>query len=381
MISVNEPLITEREKELLVECIETGWISSEGPFVRHFEEMFAEFVGVRHGIAVTNGTAALELSIAALNLNPGDEVILPSFTIISCAMAVIRNGLRPVLVDAECETWNMDIQKVQELLEQRAKRGEQSGKIKAIMPVHIYGHPVDMDPLLELAHQHGLYVIEDAAEVHGAEYKGGKCGCLGHVAVFSFYANKIITTGEGGMVVTNDDDLAEKARSMRNLCFQPDQRFLHNKLGYNFRMTNMQAAVGVAQMERVGALVERKVLQGEAYRKILGGIAGITLQTVRDWAKPVYWVNGIVLDDDVPMDAVKLARRLGEKGVQTRPFFWPMHEQPVFHAMGLFKDETYPVSERLARRGLYLPSGIALMDEQIEEVCETVKKMLAEGMR
>lgn len=376
MIPVNEPLFTEREKELLVKCIETGWISSEGPFVRHFEEMFAEFVGVSHGIAVTNGTAALELSIAALDLNPDDEVILPSFTIISCAMAVIRNGLKPVLVDAENETWNMDVQKVQELLEQRAKGGEQSGKITAIMPVHIYGHPVDMDPLLQLADRYGLYIIEDAAEVHGAEYKGRRCGSMGKVAAFSFYANKIITTGEGGMVVTNNDDLAERARSLRNLCFQPEKRFEHHELGYNFRMTNLQAAVGVAQMERVDELVERKVWQGEEYRRRLRDIEGIKLQTVKDWARPVYWVNGLVLDDDVSMDAVQLARRLGEKGVQTRPFFWPMHEQPVFHAMGLFKDETYPVSERLARRGLYLPSGIALTEEQIDTVCASVAECL-----
>lgn len=376
MIPVNEPLFTEREKELLVKCIETGWISSEGSFVRRFEEMFAEFVGVKHGVAVANGTAALELGLAALELQPGDEVILPSFTIISCAMAVIRNGLGPVLVDAESETWNMDVQKIQELLEQRAKGGEQSGKITAIMPVHIYGHPVDMDPLLQLADRYGLYIIEDAAEVHGAEYKGRRCGSMGKVAAFSFYANKIITTGEGGMVVTNNDDLAERARSLRNLCFQPEKRFEHHELGYNFRMTNLQAAVGVAQMERVDELVERKVWQGEEYRRRLRDIEGIKLQTVKDWAKPVYWVNGLVLDDDVSMDAVQLARRLGEKGVQTRPFFWPMHEQPVFHAMGLFKDETYPVSERLARRGLYLPSGMVLTEEQIDTVCASVADCL-----
>ena len=376
MIPVNEPLFTEREKELLVECVETGWISSEGSFVRRFEEMFAEFVGVRHGVAVANGTVALELGLAALKLNPGDEVIIAAFTIISCAMAVIRNGLRPVLVDADPNTWCMDIQKVQELLEQRATSREQSGKIKAIMPVHIYGHPVDMDPLLELADQYNLVVIEDAAEVHGAEYKGRKCGSIGHLGAFSFYANKIVTTGEGGMIVTNDDRLAERARSLRNLCFQSAQRFLHEKLGYNFRMTNLQAAVGVAQMERVDELVERKVWQGEAYRKKMKRIDGVTLQAVEEWARPIYWVNGIVLDDNIPMDAVELAERLQQKGVQTRPFFWPMHEQPVFHKMGLFENETYPVSERLARRGLYLPSGMALTEEQIDTVCACLAQCL-----
>ena len=381
MIPVNAPLFSDREKELLVQCLETGWISSEGVFVRNFEEMFAEFVGVKHGIAVANGTVALELSLAALNLNPRDEVIMPAFTIISCAVAVIRNGLKPVLVDAESETWNMDVEKVQELLEQRAKSGEKSGKIKAIMPVHIYGHPVDMDPLLELADQHGLYVIEDAAEVHGAEYKGRKCGDFGHVAAFSFYANKIITTGEGGMVVTNSDDLAERARLLRNLCFQSAQRFVHNELGYNFRMTNLQAAIGVAQMERVDELVERKVWQGEEYRKRLKDIEEIKLQTVKDWARPVFWVNGIVLDSAVSMDAVHFANMLKEKGIQTRPFFWPMHEQPIFRERELFKNECYPVSERLARRGLYLPSGMALTEVQIAKVCEAVKATLSEANR
>lgn len=391
----------ERERELVIECVEAGWISSEGTFVSRFEQMFADFLGVRHGIAVANGTAALELSLAALKLNPGDEVILPAFTIISCVLAVIRNGLRPVLVDVDRETWCMDIQKVREILGQRAKTKEHHGKIRAIMPVHIYGHPLDMDPLLGLAYRHGLYVIEDAAEVHGAEYFSNweransrmkralseeeqndvspegqgswqKCGAMGDIAAFSFYANKIITTGEGGMVVTSDDGLAERARSLRNLCFQTHQRFLHEDLGYNFRMTSLQAAVGVAQMERIDELIRRKMWQGQAYRKRLGRVEGIKLQSVKDWARPSYWVNGVVLDDDVPMDGIQFARKLRDRGVQTRPFFWPMHEQPIFAKMRLFTDECYPVSEKLARRGLYLPSGMALTELQINTVCDRV---------
>ena len=360
MIPVNEPLFTEREKELLVECIETGWISSEGFWVRRFEEMFAEFVGVRHGIAVTSGTAALELALATLKFNPGDEIIMPTFTIISCATAVIRNGLKPVLVDAESETWNMEISQVADKI---------GARTRAIMPVHTYGHPTEMDPLLELADRHGLYIIEDGAEAHGAEYRGRKCGSMGHLAAFSFYANKIVTTGEGGMVVTDDDRLAKRALSLRNLCFHPGKRFEHHELGYNFRMTNLQAAVGVAQMERAAELVERKVRQGETYRQKLETIDGVTLQTVREWARPVYWVNAIVLNDDISMDAVQLAEGLEEEGIQTRPFFWPIHEQPVFHKMGLFENESYPVSERLARCGLYFPSGMALTNEQINTVC------------
>ena len=276
---------------------------------------------------------------------------------------MIRNGLKPVLVDAESATWNMDVDQV------RDKIGP---KTKAIMPVHIYGHPVDMEPLVGLAHEHGLYIIEDAAEVHGAEYKGRKCGSFGDLAAFSFYANKIVSTGEGGMVVTNDDGLAERIRSYRNLCFHPHKRFVHDDLGYNLRMTNMQAAIGVAQMERIDELVERKIWQGTEYRKKLNGIDGITLQAVKSWAKPVYWVNGIVINDDDHSDAVQFANHLQAKGIQTRPFFWPMHEQPVLRKMGLFKDESYPTAERLARRGLYLPSGMALTEEQIDTVCARV---------
>jgi perosamine synthetase len=234
-----------------------------------------------------------------------------------------------------------------------------------------------MDPLLKLADRHGLYVIEDGAEAHGAEHRGRKCGSMGHLAAFSFYANKIVTTGEGGMVVTDDDLLAERALSLRNLCFHPGKRFEHYELGYNFRMTNLQAAVGVAQMEHIHDYVKRKIAQGERYRQQLSSIPGISLQAVQDWAKPVYWVNGIVLDDSIGFDAVAMSKELRDQKVQSRPFFWPMHEQPVFNRLGLFAGEKHPVAERLARRGLYLPSGMALSGSQIDTICETVQKILA----
>jgi len=398
MIPVNEPLFIGREKELLCRCIDTAWISSDGHFVKRFEEDFAKYLGVKHGIAVSNGTTALELAIASLRLKHNDEIIVPSFTIISCVLAIIRNGLQPILVDVDPETWCMDIKKVKEILHQRLKNKDKNGKIMAIMPVHIYGHPCDMDPLLDLADEYDLFVIEDAAEVIGAEYfsrrpsgegerikgssKGAwrKCGSLGNIATFSFYANKIITTGEGGMVVTSDDTLAERARSLRNLCFHPKNRFLHHELGYNFRMTNLQAAVGVAQMETINELIGRKISQGKEYRKRLRGISDIRLQTVKEWARHAYWVNGFVLEDSVPMDAIEIARRFRDKGVQTRPFFWPMHEQAIFEKMELFKDEHHPITENLARRGLYLPSGMALTEEQIETVCDIVKETLVEGI-
>ncbi|HQD27466.1 MAG TPA: DegT/DnrJ/EryC1/StrS family aminotransferase, partial [Methanoculleus thermophilus] len=249
MIPVNEPLFDGNEKKYLNQCIEEGWISSEGPFVKEFEEKFSSYLGSRYGIAVCNGTAALETALFAAGITKGDEVIMPTFTIISCASAAIRLGAKPVLVDSEPETWNMDITQIE---------GKITDRTKAIMPVHIYGHPVDMDPVMELAEKYDLKVIEDAAEVHGALYKGKKAGSIGDVGSFSFYANKIITTGEGGMVVTDDEMTAERARGYRNLCFKPERRFYHTELGENFRMTNLQAAVGVAQLEQIDRFIEIK---------------------------------------------------------------------------------------------------------------------------
>jgi len=266
MIPVSQPLLKGREKELLIECIESGWISSDGPFVGEFERRFADYIGLDYGVAVCNGTAALEVALFSAGVNRGDEVIMPSFTIISCALAAIRLGATPVLVDAEPETWNMDVSQIEARITPRTK---------VIMPVHIYGHPVDMDPVLELAKRHNLLVVEDAAEVHGAEYKGHKCGSLGHISAWSFYANKIITTGEGGMVLTSDPKMAERAASYRNLCFRPERRFYHTELGHNFRMTNLQAAVGLAQMERIEGILQIKRRWGQCYREKLSRIKGI----------------------------------------------------------------------------------------------------------
>jgi perosamine synthetase len=243
-IPVNVPLLDGNEKKYLLECIETGWISSEGPFITEFEQKFAARMGRKHGIAVCNGTAAIDASIEALDIGPGDEVIMPAFTIISCISQIVRNGGKPVLVDSDITTWNMDVNQIEAKI---------TSKTKAIMIVHIFGLPVDVDPVLEIAKRHGLKIIEDAAEMHGQTYKGRPCGSFGDVSTFSFYPNKHITTGEGGMILTDDDKLAETCRSLRNLCFQPHQRFVHERLGWNLRMTNMQAAVGLAQLERLRA--------------------------------------------------------------------------------------------------------------------------------
>lgn len=368
MIPVNEPLLDGNEKRYLQECIETGWISSEGPFVERFETGMAARAGRKHGIAVVNGSAALEAAVVALDIGPGDEVILPTFTIISCAAAIVRAGATPVVVDCDPLTWNMDIGQVADRITPRTR---------AIMVVHIYGLPVDMDPLLSLAAQHGLRVIEDAAEMHGQTYRGQPCGSFGDLSVFSFYPNKHVTTGEGGMIVTDDDRLAERCRSLRNLCFQPRRRFVHEELGWNLRMSNLQAAVGVAQLERLDEFVARKRRMGRRYTELLAGLPGLQLPLPStDYADNIYWVYGVVLDDTTPFAAEDAMRRLQQAGVGTRPFFWPMHEQPVLHTLGLLRGERHPVAERLARRGFYLPSGLALTPDQIEQVGHAVRELL-----
>ena len=367
MIPVNEPLFDGNEKKYLNQCIDQAWISSEGPFVRQFEEEFSAYLGLKYGIAVCNGTAAIEVALAAAGIREGDEVIMPTFTIISCAIGVLRLGAKPVLIDAEPETWNMDTSQIEAKITPRTK---------AVMPVHTYGHPVDMNPIMELARKHGLKVIEDAAEVHGAEYRGKKAGSIGQVGCFSFYANKIVTSGEGGMVVANDEAIAERARAYRNLCFRPEKRFYHTELGYNFRMTNLQAAVALAQLEQIDEHICIKKQNAMSYSQRLADIGSLKLPVEKEWAKNVYWMYGIELKEDAGMDNEELASKLRERGVATRPFFLGMHEQPVFHDMGLFLGEHYPVAEKLARRGLYLPSGLALKEEQIETVCQALHDIL-----
>jgi perosamine synthetase len=284
-----------------------------------------------------------------------------------------------VLVDSDPVNWNVDVEMLRSKIETEIEI-KRNNKIKAIMVVHIYGLPVDMDPILEIAEKYGLKVIEDAAEMHGQTYKGKPCGSFGDMSIFSFYPNKHVTTGEGGMVLTDDDALAERCRSLRNLCFQEKQRFVHEELGYNFRMTNLQAALGVAQLERLEEFVAHKRRMGQRYTDKLSRIEGLELMPEKtSYAENIYWVYGVVLKDEVPFDAAEAMRRLMLKGIGSRPFFWPMHEQPVFRKMGFFKNESYPVAERLARRGFYIPSGMALSEAQMDEVVEEVKNLMRDS--
>lgn len=368
-IPVNTPLLDGNEAAYLAECVRTGWISSEGPFIKRFEQGMAETAGRRHGVAVTNGSVALDIAVHALGLEPGSEVIIPTFTIISCAAAVVRAGLVPVGVDCDPSIWNMTIEGVEAALTPRTR---------AIMLVHIYGLPVDLAPILDLARKHDLKVIEDAAEMHGQTYRGAPCGSFGDVSTFSFYPNKHVTTGEGGMILTDDDALAERLASLRNLCFLPQQRFIHEELGWNARMTNLQAALGVAQIERLPRTVEIKHRIGRLYDEHLEGVAGIRRPVPRtNYADNIYWVYGLVLDDNVPFDAKEAMQRLAKKGIGTRPFFWSMHEQPVLRRMGYMLDEVHPHAERIARRGFYLPSGLALTEAEIARSAQALKEILA----
>lgn len=374
MIPVNEFSLSGNEAKYLKECIDTGWISSEGPFVRRFEAGLASFKGLKYGVAVCNGTAALETALFALGIRDGDEVIMPSFTIISCAIACLRLGAKPVLVDIEPETCTMDVDQIEKRI---------TAKTKAIMPVHIYGHPVHMDKVLDLAEKHDLRILEDMAEAQSGQYyskkKGGKwlqCGSMGDVAATSFYANKLITTGEGGMVLTNNEEYARRAKLYRNLYFGDEERFNHAEAGYNFRMSNLQAAIGVARIEQINKFIETKKRLADCYKKHLADIKNITFMTEKSYARSGYWVYAIQIKPGAGMDAKELMMRLKKNKIETRPFFKGMHTQPVFTRRGLFKGEKYPNTDAAYKYGLYLPSGLALTEGQVDEVAGALKMEL-----
>lgn len=365
MIPVCEPFIGEKESEHVLDCLKTNWISSKGKYIEEFEQRFASYCGCKYGISTTSGTTALHLALASLGIGSGDEVIVPTFTMISTVFAIVYTGAKPILVDAEPETWNMDVTKIEEKISLRTK---------VIMPVHIYGHPCNMDPIMEIASKYNLYVIEDAAEAHGAEYKGKRTGGIGHIGCFSFYANKIITTGEGGMVVTNNEEIASKARALKDLAHSEGRRFLHTDIAFNYRMTNIHAAIGLAQFERIDELVERRRTHAYLYNSLLKDTEGVKLPPEKEWAKNVYWMYSILIENGFGMGRDELMQRLKEKGIETRTFFIPIHQQPAFQKIGLFEGEVYPVAEELSGKGLYLPSGSGLTEKEISQVCEAVRE-------
>lgn len=370
MIPVNTPLLNGKEKEYLIKAIDEGWISSEGPAVKEFENKFSSTVNRKHGIAVCNGSIALDLAVYALGISKGDEVILPSFTIISPAASIVRCGAKPILIDSCKDTWNMDVQQIE---------GKITNKTKAILVVHIYGLSADMQPIIDLAKKYNLKIIEDAAEMHGQTYNNLPCGSFGDVSIFSFYPNKHITTGEGGMIVCDNQGLAERCRTLRNLAFAPERRFVHYELGWNYRFTNLQALVGLAQLERLDDFVEKKRQMGKLYNKLFQDLKDkIELPLVEtNYSKNIYWVYGIILKKNVSFNAQEAMKRLTNEEIGTRPFFYPMHMQPVFKNMGWYLNEKYPISENMSERGFYIPSGLALTEDEIYIVSEKLHKILA----
>ena len=365
-IPVFEPVIGEDEIESVVAALRRGEISGTfGSALTTFENGFAGYCGSKFGVAVSNGTTALQIAVAAAGLGPGDEVLVSASTNIATALGVVHNGAMPIPVDSENVTWNLDLDLIEGLIGPRTK---------AIIPVHLYGHPVDMDRLMEIAERHDLIVIEDAAEAHGATVRGRKVGSFGHMSCFSFYANKIVTTGEGGMVVTNDEDLAERLRLLRNLGFTTP-RFRHEVAAYNFRMTGYQAAMGNAQLSKIEKIISEKRRVAHTYNHYLGGVSGLQLPTEQDWARNVYWMYAIAVNADFGLTRDQLCKGLADAGVETRTFFCPMNQQPCLQSIPGFRAEACPVADRLWTSGLYLPSTYTLTDEQIQSIVEEITKL------
>lgn len=367
-VPVNSPLVSEEAKRNVAEAMNTGWISSAGKFVEQFETGFANYLGMKHGIAVSNGTAALHVALLSINIGPGDEVIVPAFTMMSTILAVLYTGAKPVFVDCELETFNIDVTQIEAKI---------TPKTRAILPVHIYGHACEMDEVLALANKHQLHVIEDAAEAHGGEYKGKKCGAMSELSCFSFYGNKIITCGEGGMVLTNDDELAKKCRKIKDLYHSDKKRFIHEHVGYNYRLTNVQAAIGCGEIEHIDEYIAKKQWMADYYGAHLKDIPGLRLPQTKSYVKNVYWMYGIVVDTKAfGMTKDDLRTKLKAQGIDTRDFFYSPNVQPVllekFGRMGDFPNTDY-----IAENGLYLPSGLALTEAEAEYVCTTIHQVQA----
>ena len=402
MIPVNEPLMAKNALKYVSECIETGWISSAGSYIKKFEEKFAEYLGIKYAISTTSGTTALHLAIASLDIGQDDEVIIPALTMIAVPYAVLYTGALPTMVDVDPEIFNINPAKIVDFIDRKCKYNPRTKQlvdkttnrvVKAIIPVHLYGHPCLMDEVMEIAKNYNLYVVEDAAEAHGALYftkrlktkenktskenlkKAVKAGSIGDVGCFSFYANKIITTGEGGMVVTNSEKIAEKARRLKDLAHSPKKRFFHTELGFNYRMTNMQAAVGVAQMEEIDRFIEIKRKMADKYKELLDNIEGLTLPVEKEWARSVYWMYSVLVENNFGISRNEFMQKLREENIDTRTFFIPVNEQPMFRDNELYRSFSFPVAQELSEKGLYLPSGLALSEAQIIEVCNVIKKI------
>lgn len=364
-IPVCRPTLGESESRSVNECLKDGWISGISPYVERFEEAFAKYCGCKYGIACNSGTTALHLALATLGIGACDEVIIPTFTMIATPNAVTYTGAKPVLVDSELPTWNIDVSKI---------KAKITSRTKAIMPVHTYGHPVDMDPLIGLAEKHSLFLVEDAAEAHGAEYKGRRCGSMSDIGCFSFYANKIITCGEGGMLVTNFEEYAERAKWLRAHAFgREGKHFYHEELGFGYRLSGLQASLGLGQIEHIDEFVANRRTNAALYNSLLSRLGKkVTLPPEANWAKNIYWMYSILVEDTFGISRQKLMDNLERDGIETRTFFYPVHVQPIYSASS--KSEKFPVADELARKGMNLPSGNNLTEDEVHYVCECIAK-------
>jgi perosamine synthetase len=360
MIPVAKPSLGEEELNNVAQAFKEGWISSKGRFVQEFERKFSSYLGVKYGVATCNGTVALHLALEALNIRAGDEVIVPTLTFIATANSVKYTGAKPIFVDSDPNCWCIDPEDIERHV---------ASKTRAIIPVHLYGHPSEMDRIIDIAKAHELFVIEDAAEAHGAEYKKKKVGSFGDIACFSFYGNKIVTTGEGGICVTNNYQLAQKMRILRDHGETPNRKYWHNVIGFNYRMTNLQAAIGVAQLKKLGKFIEKKRRNAKLYSELIKDVTGISLPPEEPWAKNVYWMYSILIENNYGLTRDELIKEFAKRHIETRPFFNPIHAMPPHR-----RRERHPIAEKLSKKGINLPSSVELKKEEIERITGLLRK-------
>lgn len=362
-IPIMEPSLSGNEIEYVTECIRTNWISSQGAFVRKFESVFAEYCGYPYALAVSNGTVALHLALVSLHIGPGDEVIVPDLTFAASINAILYTGATPVIVDIHPDTWTVDPSEIEKKI---------TVKTKAIMPVHLYGHPCHMDEIISIAKKNNLFIVEDCAEALGSQYKGKRVGSFGEVSTFSFFGNKTITTGEGGMVLFRDKDTHDRAKKLRDHGMSPDKRYWHDEVGFNYRMTNLQGAIGVAQMERVDVFVNAKQRIAKTYNQFFSKIPGITTPPQTEWAISSYWLYTLVADPSV-VDRNELMKKLSLNGVETRSVFYPLHEMPPYQIFA--KEQKFPVSDYVSRNGMSLPSSVSLTLQSLQTIAKAVESV------
>jgi perosamine synthetase len=357
-IPISRPALTGNELKYVTNCVETGWISSLGDYVQRFEDSFAQFCNAEHAVTCSNGTTALHLALLALGLKPGDEVIVPTLTYVATANAVVYCEAKPVFVDAEPDTWNMDPEQIEVLITPRTK---------GIIVVHLFGHPVDMDPIMDIARRHGLFVLEDAAESPGAEYKGRRVGSIGDAATFSFFGNKIITTGEGGMVTTNNCAIADEVRRLKNHGMDPNRKYWFPTVGFNYRLTNVASAIGLAQLEKIDWHLEQRQLIASWYREFLAGVPGLSWQTEKGWARHVWWLFTVIIDEAIPVGRFDVLAKLKARGVEGRQIIYPITQLPPYRDH--VQQGSFPVADRTVDRGIHLPTWAGLTREDVNYVC------------